>query len=71
MGTLWEQGEKTKIPSPLTPSKILKTGPFMKLGLFILSLPNWLHEISLFKTVRHHFSPRLMAGAEYVILCIN
>jgi hypothetical protein len=26
---------------------------------------HWLHEISISKTVGHHFWPRLMAGAEF------
>jgi hypothetical protein len=32
MGTLWEQGEKTKIPSPLTPSKIKKNWTVHEIG---------------------------------------
>jgi hypothetical protein len=32
---------------------------------YMLRLFHWLHEISLSKTVGHHYSHRLMAGAEF------
>jgi hypothetical protein len=68
MGTLWEhdgntlgtKGKSKKNPSPL---------PLKRKNLDRSQVhaepPHWLHEISLSKTVAHHFSPTLMAGAEF------
>jgi hypothetical protein len=57
--TLWEQRKK-KIPC-LPPSERKK----LIVCEYMLSLFHWLHEISLSKTVGHHFSHRLMARAEF------
>jgi len=57
MGTHWEQVKNTKNPSPRAPSerKNLDHHECM------LSLPIGCMKL----TVPHHFSPRLMAGAEF------
>ncbi len=67
-GTLWEHDgntlgrreKKLKIPLSLT----CPHSPYVhkkKTGLFLSAEPShWLHEISLFKTVRHHLSPGLI-----------
>jgi hypothetical protein len=48
--------------NPLPPLKVKRA---KKKGTVSAAEPsNWLHEISISKTVCHHFCPGLMAGAE-------
>jgi len=66
LGTHWEQGEKNlKIPPPPPP-------PLKRKKLdrsWVHAEPShWLYEISISKTVGHHFWPGLMAGAELALV---
>jgi len=59
-GNTWViRGKNKKSLSPYLLKK-KKTGPFMS----VHDEPShWLHEISITKTVHHHFWPGLMAGS--------
>jgi hypothetical protein len=53
-GICWEQRKKEKIPPTL--SKKLKRTKIKALSVHA-EPSHWLHEISISKTVRHHFWP--------------
>jgi len=60
LGTYWEPGRKTKNNFPPHPTHKRKRQPHVH-----VERSHWLYEISLSKTVGHHFWPGLMAGVEF------